>query len=544
MSITAEEQVEVDALFKGFFDILLNKSLATNSNLHKTDYRTEVAGVTKIYIGAPEEEKSSSQYDVIADEVLQEFFGQVEKVDQLNNSDAITASQSMIISKPVNESIESLNTPPLLEVRRSSVDLPSVPHPQAESTDVENNAIEPEKSKTEAEQPMEVVERMMNFAFPEKDADQLEEDFEVDKKFRKSKKKSRAASTSFYVPSPDHDKDDVENNAIEPEKSKTEAEQPMEVVEPVIYEQPEETGSLASMPVLDTLSNSQPVQLLEGIVTNQSGPLINSADGSILTTEDGTPLMLPEGAILQGDLEEAVVASDGLSTTSAAPVPVSSVQLTQSPDGTIIAPQGSMIASDGSILAADGTMLAPPGSVSLTPEPLPQVQLLTQPINPASLAPTEPMPSQPQNLIGLQLPESGQFLFLDPNDFAAQQLLQEAGISLGDNRVLQTLDGQVLQGEDGNPITVNTSKVTASVTSPMKHNNIGAEAENSKVKKKDDTPHYCPYPNCFKFYGRKSSLNEHIKGKHKKGFKCPCGEFHPYRCYVSRCKKKKTLFSD
>ena len=474
MSITAEEQVEVDALFKGFFDILLNKSLATNSNLHKTDYRTEVAGVTKIYIGAPEEEKSSSQYDVIADEVLQEFFGQVEKVDQLNNSDAITASQSMIISKPVNESIESLNTPPQLEVRRSSVDLPSVPHPQAESTDVENNAIEPEKSKTEAEQPMEVVE-------------------------------------------------------------------------PVIYEQPEETGSLASMPVLDTLSNSQPVQLLECIVTNQSGPLINSADGSILTTEDGTPLMLPEGAILQGDLEEAVVASDGLSTTSAAPVPVSSVQLTQSPDGTIIAPQGSMIASDGSILAADGTMLAPPGSVSLTPEPLPQVQLPTQPTNPpipASLAPTEPLPSQPQNLIGLQLPESGQFLFLDPNDFAAQQLLQEAGISLGDNRVLQTLDGQVLQGEDGNPITVNTSKVTASVTSPMKHNNIGAEAENSKVKKKDDTPHYCPYPNCFKFYGRKSSLNEHIKGKHKKGFKCPCGEFHPYRCYVSRCKKKKTLFSD
>ena len=126
-----------------------------------------------------------------------------------------------------------------------------------------------------------------------------------------------------------------------------------------------------------------------------------------------------------------------------------------------------MIASDGSILAADGTMLAPPGSVSLTPEPLPQVQLPTQPTNPpipASLAPTEPMPSQPQNLIGLQLPESGEVLFLDPNDPAAQQLLQEAGISLGDNGVLQTLDGQVLQGEDGNPITVNTS--TGSIIVP------------------------------------------------------------------------------
>jgi len=147
----------------------------------------------------------------------------------------------------------------------------------------------------------------------------------------------------------------------------------------------------------------------------------------------------------------------------------------------MIAPEGSMIASDGSILAADGTMLAPPGSVSLTPEPptMAQIQLPTQPTNPpipASLAPTEPLPSQPQNLIGLQLPESGEVLYLDPNDPAAQQLLQEAGISLGDNGVLQTLDGQVLQGEDGNPITANSSKPPAAVTSfassPTKHNNI------------------------------------------------------------------------
>ncbi|MGB1923293.1 MAG: hypothetical protein ACPHM2_08685, partial [Alcanivorax sp.] len=255
-----------------------------------------------------------------------------------------------------------------------------------------------------------------------------------------------------------------------------------------------------------TTADGRVLSLPEGIVTNQSGHLINPADGSILTTEDGTPLMLPEGAILQGAPDGAVVASDvGLSTTSGgimvssgqtqsdilstvtssigapvpASVPVSSVQLTQSPDGTMIAPEGSMIASDGSILAADGTMLAPPGSVSLTPEPLPGVQLPTQPTNPpipASLAPTEPLPSQPQNLIGLQLPESGEVLYLDPNDPAAQQLLQEAGISLGDNGVLQTLDGQVLQGEDGNPITANTSKAPAAVTSfassPTKHNNI------------------------------------------------------------------------
>ena len=140
------------------------------------------------------------------------------------------------------------------------------------------------------------------------------------------------------------------------------------------------------------------------------------------------------------------------------------------------------------------------------------------------MAPTEPLPSQPQNLIGLQLPESGEVLFLDPNDPAAQQLLQEAGISLGDNGVLQTLEGQVLQGEHGNPITVNTSKAPA-------------------MSKKDDTPqsYDCPYPNCDKAYRRKSSLNEHIQGIHKEGFKCSCGKFHPYRNYKSRCKKKDII---
>ncbi len=37
------------------------------------------------------------------------------------------------------------------------------------------------------------------------------------------------------------------------------------------------------------------------------------------------------------------------------------------------------------------------------------------------------------NLIGLQLPdENGEVLYLDPNDPAAQMLLQEAGITLGE----------------------------------------------------------------------------------------------------------------
>merc|ERR1719225_2593238 len=119
-----------------------------------------------------------------------------------------------------------------------------------------------------------------------------------------------------------------------------------------------------------------------------------------------------------------------------------------------------MIATDGSIIAADGTILAPPGSVSLTPEP--QHLLPTQPLPPSAVQQhQQQQQQQPQNLIGLQLPESGEVLYLDPNDPAAQQLLQEAGIHLGDGGVLQTLDGQVLAGEDGTPITTNTGKAAA-----------------------------------------------------------------------------------
>merc|ERR1719213_140952 len=61
----------------------------------------------------------------------------------------------------------------------------------------------------------------MNFAFPEKDTDHLEDDYDVvDKKNKKQKKKSKTASTSFYVPSPDHDKDDVEKMKERAEKNK------------------------------------------------------------------------------------------------------------------------------------------------------------------------------------------------------------------------------------------------------------------------------------------------------------------------------------
>ena len=518
-----------------------------------------------------------------SDEILQTVAGDSTGADAApadaiiteDKSEGIATSESMIISKPVNESIESLDEPPQLEVRRTSVDLPVVP--PVESTDVENNAIEPEKSKTETEKPMEVVPEVEPVPPESQEAVPLASmpllDTEEAEGNTKTSSDGPSADQQTTLPAADPSADhqaaeteplaaamsadpmpvssavtspvsaDILAVATQQEAAELAVSQALATAtaeidssvaatlshsEPAqlpVVSQAEVAVSLpmsmasvtASLPVelslpsssdggIYTTADGRVLSLPEGIVTNQSGHLINPADGSILTTEDGTPLMLPEGAILQGAPEGAVVASDvGLSTTSGgimvssgqtqsdilstvtssigapvpASVPVSSVQLTQSSDGTMIAPEGSMIASDGSILAADGTMLAPPGSVSLTPEPLPQVQLPTQPTNPpipASLAPTEPLPSQPQNLIGLQLPESGEVLYLDPNDPAAQQLLQEAGISLGDNGVLQTLDGQVLQGEDGNPITANNSKAPASVTnfasSPTKHNNI------------------------------------------------------------------------
>merc|ERR1719420_1000101 len=59
----------------------------------------------------------------------------------------------------------------------------------------------------------------MNFAFPEKDADHLEDDYEIEKKSKKNKKKLRGASTSFYVAYPE-EKDDVEKMKERAEKNK------------------------------------------------------------------------------------------------------------------------------------------------------------------------------------------------------------------------------------------------------------------------------------------------------------------------------------
>ena len=213
----------------------------------------------------------------------------------------------------------------------------------------------------------------------------------------------------------------------------------------------------------------------EGLMTNAEGNLINPADGSILTTEDGTPLVLPPGAVLQSlpsSLPPGYTAVTSLSSlptftpstvSSAGGIVTNSTDtsiMTPSQDGfhasalaateggMVSAPEGSMVAADGSILAADGhTVLAPPGSVL-------------------------PTQQQQRNLIGLQLPEeSGEVLYLDPNDPAAQLLLQEAGITLGEGGVLQTADGQVLHSEDGSPITTNSKQDAKPPT-----NNLMADA--------------------------------------------------------------------
>ena len=61
--------------------------------------------------------------------------------------------------------------------------------------------------------------RMMNFAFPEKDAEHLDDEYEMEKKSKKNKKKLRGASTSFYVAYPE-EKDDVEKMKERAEKNK------------------------------------------------------------------------------------------------------------------------------------------------------------------------------------------------------------------------------------------------------------------------------------------------------------------------------------
>ena len=68
--------------------------LETKRNLPKTDYGNEEARVTKIYIGAPEDEKMSGQYGLnedTTDQVLKEYFeqfGAVCRVDQLTWRDS------------------------------------------------------------------------------------------------------------------------------------------------------------------------------------------------------------------------------------------------------------------------------------------------------------------------------------------------------------------------------------------------------------------------------------------------------------------------
>merc|ERR1719469_758114 len=70
--------------------------------------------------------------------------------------------------------------------------------------------------------------------------------------------------------------------------------------------------------------------------------------------------------------------------------------------------------------------------------------------------------------LGFHIPEdSGEVLYLDPSDPAAQLLLQEAGITLGEGGVLQTADGQILHTEEGTPIS--TQSMSQSYVTQSEH---------------------------------------------------------------------------
>ena len=73
--------------------------------------------------------------------------------------------------------------------------------------------------------------------------------------------------------------------------------------------------------------------------------------------------------------------------------------------------------------------------------------------------------------------KTGEENILTDADGNVQQLLQEAGIQLGEGGVLQTIDGQVLSGKDGTPIRTNNK---ASLP-PVKQNNLVGNAAAAAV---------------------------------------------------------------
>ena len=88
--VTFSSSTHVDNVQSNRPHEIQGRKIETKRNLPKTDYGTEEARVTKIYIGAPEDERGiGGQYgldDTTTDNDLEEYFsqfGRVTKVDQL-----------------------------------------------------------------------------------------------------------------------------------------------------------------------------------------------------------------------------------------------------------------------------------------------------------------------------------------------------------------------------------------------------------------------------------------------------------------------------
>ena len=87
--VTFTSSLGVDSVQSSRPHELAGQKVDTKRNLPKTDYGHEEARVTKIYIGAPEEEKNSGSFGLnenTSDEDLEQYFGQfgtVTKVEQL-----------------------------------------------------------------------------------------------------------------------------------------------------------------------------------------------------------------------------------------------------------------------------------------------------------------------------------------------------------------------------------------------------------------------------------------------------------------------------
>ena len=151
MSLTPTEQATIDQLFNDAYNIILNgdnrvvneigdKSLKTMRNLR--DYGTEVARVTKIYIGAPDDE-----------EVVFNTKHTIDRLDYDDMGHFVTDTDY----KPMDQAEETA------EVKRASVWMVEDEITAVETSDTKDSVEpEPEKQTAKSAEPMEVNFALVN----------------------------------------------------------------------------------------------------------------------------------------------------------------------------------------------------------------------------------------------------------------------------------------------------------------------------------------------------------------------------------------------